>query len=257
MLEAVRLVQTNAEMPEGDDGQQSALVIGLGIGTTPSALIAHGINTTVVEIDPTVHDFATRYFRLPPNHTAVIDDAVVFVEQNKHQRAYDYIIHDVFTGGAEPIDLFTMEFMEGVKGMLTKDGVIAINYAGDLRLRSASLVVQTVLSVFPTCRLFREDVGSEDDTETDFTNLVMFCRKAAGPFSFRQPTSADFLGSQARQYHLLPQHEVEPDLLVNRYSQDVIRRENTQDLANAQMNSALGHWKVMRSVLPDAVWENW
>ncbi|KAL8780721.1 MAG: hypothetical protein Q9213_006334 [Squamulea squamosa] len=221
MLEAVRLVQTDPKMSEDGPRQQSALVM------------------------------------LPSNHTAVIDDAVVFVEQNRNQRAYRYIIHDVFTGGAEPIDLFTMEFMEGLKSMLTKDGVIAINYAGDLRLRFASLVVQTVLSVFPACRLFREDVGPKEDTDTDFTNLVMFCRRAGGSFSFRQPTYADFLGSQARQYHLLPQHEVNRDLLLNRHRQGVIRKNNTQDLAKAQMNSALGHWKVMRSVLPDAVWENW
>jgi len=34
---------------------------GLGIGTTPSALMSHGIETTIVEIDPVVHEFATKY----------------------------------------------------------------------------------------------------------------------------------------------------------------------------------------------------
>ena len=99
---------------------------GLGIGTTPSALIAHGIDTTVVEIDPVVHSFATQYFNLPSNHTSVVQDAVLFVDQNKKHRKYDYIIHDVFTGGAEPIDLFTTEFLEGVRDMMKPEGVIAI-----------------------------------------------------------------------------------------------------------------------------------
>ncbi|KAI4273911.1 MAG: hypothetical protein L6R38_006238, partial [Xanthoria sp. 2 TBL-2021] len=129
MLEAVRLVQSadgSGSKREVEEGQKSALVIGLGIGTTPSALIAHGIDTTIIEIDPTVHDFATRYFNLPSNHTPIIEDAVVFVDRTKHQRKYDYIIHDVFTGGAEPIDLFTLEFLTGLKDMLTADGVIAI-----------------------------------------------------------------------------------------------------------------------------------
>ncbi|KAL8958260.1 MAG: hypothetical protein Q9183_005873, partial [Haloplaca sp. 2 TL-2023] len=102
------------------------MISGLGIGTTPSALIAHGIDTTIVEIDPVVHSFATQYFGLPSNHTPVIQDAIAFVDQNQYTKKYTYIIHDVFTGGAEPIDLFTVEFLTGLKGMLHPYGVIAI-----------------------------------------------------------------------------------------------------------------------------------
>lgn len=39
---------------------------------------------------------------------------------------FDYIIHDVFTGGAEPIDLFTEEFLLSLNAMLKPSGVIAI-----------------------------------------------------------------------------------------------------------------------------------
>ncbi|KAI4088116.1 MAG: hypothetical protein LQ344_006296 [Seirophora lacunosa] len=99
---------------------------GLGIGTTPSALIAHGIDTTVVEIDPVVHDFATQHFDLPSNHTSIIQDAVPFVEQNEGVKKYDYIIHDVFTGGVEPMALFTLDFLRGLKNLLKSDGVVAI-----------------------------------------------------------------------------------------------------------------------------------
>ena len=103
---------------------------GLGIGTSPSALIAHGIATTIVEIDPVVHQYASQYFHLPQSHTPVIRDAVSFVEElqnSEHDRGkYDYIIHDVFTGGAEPIELFTKEFLEGLSYLLNPDGVIAI-----------------------------------------------------------------------------------------------------------------------------------
>lgn len=103
---------------------------GLGIGTTPSALIAHGINTTIVEIDPVVHKFATQYFDLSPKHISVIEDATIFVSKSEAAAAkrqlYDYIIHDVFTGGAEPTELFTAEFLQGLSNMLATDGVIAI-----------------------------------------------------------------------------------------------------------------------------------
>jgi spermidine synthase len=92
--------------------------------------VAHGINTTVVELDPVVYQFAAEYFSLPAPHKVVIEDATAFVEKSTaaggDHRKYDYIIHDVFTGGAEPIGLFTQEFLQGLKAMLTVDGVIAI-----------------------------------------------------------------------------------------------------------------------------------
>lgn len=103
---------------------------GLGVGTTPSALIAHGIETTTVEIDPVVHNFAALYFGLPKNHTSIIEDAITFVGRAQAAGprgfSYNYIIHDVFTGGAEPVNLFTQEFIQGLRDLLKPDGVIAI-----------------------------------------------------------------------------------------------------------------------------------
>ena len=90
--------------------------------------MAHGINTTIVEIDPVVHEYAVKHFSLSPKHTAVIDDAVSYadyVAKNTSQR-YDYVVHDVFTGGAEPVDLFTLEFMQNLYTVLKPEGVIAI-----------------------------------------------------------------------------------------------------------------------------------
>jgi len=90
----------------------------------------HGINTTVVEIDPVVHDYATKYFNLPANHTAVKADAIPWVvhkaSMSPDYYGYDYIIHDVFTGGAEPVDLFTFEFIGNLNKLLNPDGVIVI-----------------------------------------------------------------------------------------------------------------------------------
>jgi spermidine synthase len=81
-----------------------------------------------VELDPVVHHFAMKYFDLPGNHTIAIEDATGFVstESEDHPQAYDYIIHDVFTGGAEPTALFTLEFLQGLEKMLKDDGVVAI-----------------------------------------------------------------------------------------------------------------------------------
>ena len=87
----------------------------------------HGIDTTIVEIDPVVHDFATKYFSLPPDHTKVIEDAVAYASRTAASgQKFDYIVHDVFTGGAEPVDLFTLEFMTDLHTMLKPGGVIAL-----------------------------------------------------------------------------------------------------------------------------------
>jgi spermidine synthase len=104
------------------------LLSGLGIGTSPKSMIAQGINTTIVELDPAVHYFATKYFDLPSNHTAVIENAVPYVARTSRQRpgSFDYIVHDVFTGGAEPTPLFTLEFLQGLYDLLSERGSIAI-----------------------------------------------------------------------------------------------------------------------------------
>lgn len=88
----------------------------------------HGIDTTIVELDPVVHKFATQYFNLPSNHHAAIEDATHFVKkaQKVASPKYDYIVHDVFTGGAEPVELFTIEFLKDLSNLLKDDGVIAI-----------------------------------------------------------------------------------------------------------------------------------
>ena len=141
------------------------------------------------------------------------------------------------------------------------------NYAGDLLSPSAKLVVHTVISVFPSCRLFREGAGhgtsassSDKSTRKDFTNMVMFCRKREGPFTFRNPGEDDFLGSQARRYHLLPKHEIDVSYFdggVSSGGLDRLKRGQTQKLEAFQKESAVGHWRIMRTVLPDVIWENW
>ncbi|TVY46767.1 Polyamine aminopropyltransferase [Lachnellula occidentalis] len=259
MLEAVRLMEVPERVP---DSEATALVIGLGIGTTPGALMAHGIKTTIVEIDPVVHEYATKYFALPPDHIAVIADAVSYADTvARSGEQYDYVVHDVFTGGAEPVELFTVEFIQDLRSILKPSGVIAINYAGDLLLPSARIIVQTIRTIFPTCRVFRESEPSPEMIAADgrdFTNMVIFCTSAADAVTFRHPREADFLGSGARKMFLMPQHEVDERVFAEvKADGGILSRNDTERFKNWQQKSALGHWAVMRTVLPDMVWDNW
>ncbi|KAK3994620.1 S-adenosyl-L-methionine-dependent methyltransferase [Cladorrhinum sp. PSN332] len=263
MLEAVRLVETKRPIR---DLEAKALVIGLGIGTTPAALVAHGIDTTVVEIDPVVHKFASKYFQLPKNHTAVIEDAVSYTDRlaaDEEGQRYDYIIHDVFTGGAEPIPLFTLEFLQNLNALLKPNGVIAINYAGDLALPPPRIIVETIKAVFPTCRNFREHPRDEKvfkATGGDFTNMVIFCTKqTSGKLRFRSPTERDMLNSPSRQHFLVPQHEVrESDFVeASEEATGVLRKNETERLVKWHEMSATGHWGIMRTVLNGTIWEAW
>ncbi|PGH12304.1 hypothetical protein AJ79_04370 [Helicocarpus griseus UAMH5409] len=262
MLEAVRLINNDDGSARRGGPGTNALVIGLGIGTTPTALINHGIDTTVVELDPAVYRLAADYFSLPNNFTPVIQDAVSFVDEASKATAtpnFDYIVHDVFTGGVEPVNLFTVEFMTGLRSLLKEDGVIAINYAGDLSLPSAGLVVRTIKSVFPNCRIFREGEPDLDAKAGDFTNMVVFCKLNESPLNFRNPTKADFLSSMSRERWLLPKYEIDPSVFDKAVAveQDVLAAGQVGDIVRWHARSAAGHWSIMRTVLPNRFWENW
>jgi len=85
----------------------------------------HGINVSAVEIDPVVHQFAEKYFGMPElRGTVVHEDGRKFIERNTQK--WDYIIHDVFSGGLVPGHLFTLEMWESVKSKLEDGGVLVV-----------------------------------------------------------------------------------------------------------------------------------
>lgn len=102
----------------------------------------------------------------------------------------------------------------------------------------------------------------EDFTKNqrDFTNMVMFCTKdTSGEVKFRHPNNRDLLNSPSRQAFLYPQHEVKEEDFVKAEgeAEGVLRANATERLVKWHESSAMGHWGIMRTVLPDAVWEEW
>ena len=131
--EAVRQIDSTSR--GGDWFGSEALVIGLGTGISATALKKHGLETTIVEIDPVVYDAARTYFGLPdPGEGRVfIQDARKFVwnkkqrlETGKDSLKFDVVIHDVFSGGGVPGHLFTLEFWNDLKAVITEDGIVVV-----------------------------------------------------------------------------------------------------------------------------------
>lgn len=123
--------------------------------------------------------------------------------------------------------------------------------------------MQTIKSIFPTCRIFREVAplsSSASGADQDFTNVVVFCTKTSQPFEFRAPGEEDFLGSGARALYLRPRHEIEWSVFEGREGEvdlGILTKGQTQKLDRWQRQSAVGHWGIMRTVLPHIIWENW
>lgn len=96
--------------------------------------------------------------------------------------------------------------------------------------------------------------------------MVIFCKhpSSLSPLTFRQPILADFLESGARQQYLFPRPELEIPKEQFGLSEgggaergQVLRRGQTGQLERWHRRSAVGHWRIMRGVLPSVVWENW
>lgn len=81
--------------------------------------------------------------------------------------------------------------------------------------------------------------------------------------TFRKPVEADYLGSNARRMFLVPEHGIEEAYFREQEGEGddteggVLSKNDTTRLKKWQEKSAVGHWGVMRTVLPSEVWENW
>jgi hypothetical protein len=89
--------------------------------------------------------------------------------------------------------------------------------------------------------------------------MVIFCKKTESSLHFRQPVEADFLGSRSREAYLSPKIEIAPEVFAKAKGgkQHILAEGQLAELQKWQSQSAVGHWKIMRTVLPAAIWEDW
>lgn len=127
------------------------LIIGLGGGTMPSILqkILPAATLHTVEIDPSVVKVAGKFFGFSPGKggSVFVEDGRVFVKRAQKQGSkYDLVILDAFDHVYVPEHMLTREYLQEVKSLLDKDGVLAANTFSASKLYDAESA--TYASVF-------------------------------------------------------------------------------------------------------------
>jgi SAM-dependent methyltransferase len=133
----------------------SALLVGLGAGHLVNIYNRYGIVTDSIEIDPVIAMLAGQYFSFEESGDVMVGDARRRVQSL--DRRYDFIIHDSFTGGAEPIHLMTREVFRELKARLNPGGIMVLNMVGlneTGALQPMEAVAATLDSVFAHRRTF-------------------------------------------------------------------------------------------------------
>lgn len=155
------------------------------------------------------------------------------------------------------------------------------NFAGNLKSKSSQAILYTLELIFGPCRAFYDGSELQENAADVFHNWVspqvnsflplvdkpllqvLFCSTSSSPLTFRDAVASDYLGSTQRQSILstLAQREVDLVPIRESISEKDLPLFNLTDGKNAlgrwQAEEAVGHWKIMRQVLPDVFWETY
>ncbi|KAJ2312911.1 hypothetical protein IWW52_004724 [Coemansia sp. RSA 2704] len=237
------------------DGSERALQIGLGVGVSARLLHSQNVRVDVVEIDPAVHEAAVKFFKLPKKLNAVhIMDGRRFIDEAPAS-TYDYIIHDVFTGGSVPPSLFSQSAVSQLRRILSRDGVLAMNYVGvPSDRRTLSHVARTIGTAFPHVRCFVEATEDMDR----MANMMFFA--SAEPLAFDiTPDLLRLIGRDTIRARVLGEM-LRYELDISSFVADAELRPITDDwnpLSEWQVGTAIEHWHAMRRLLPTGFWLNY
>lgn len=267
LQEAVRLFDTTDRTVRS--GKENALFIGLGAGISATSFARQNIDVTVIEIDPAVYNASRQYFGLPDldSDRVFLEDARVVVTEKRRSTQqygysnadkYDYVVHDCFSGGGVPAHLFTLQFWEDLKAIMNPEGVVAVNVAGRVNSDPMKAILFTLQKSFGQCRVLHDLPDDQPDLVNKFANLVFFCSPSTKPLSFRTPTETDYAGSHLRTmiFDTLQKREVDMKLIRGdtKDGEKWVLNDTSNRLMDWQKSNALEHWRVMRSVFPEALW---
>jgi spermidine synthase len=171
---------------------KTAVMIGLGAGMVPTLLSerAPEIATTSIEIDPEVVETARRFFRFAPpaNGRVLVGDGRR--ELDRQVPGTDVVFVDAYFADSLPFHLVTKEFFELCHRKLSPDGVLAMNFGGNLTGRRNALfwaAVKTVRLVFPRIYIFSSELSS--GRETFASNAILVATRS--PDRLDKATIAD------------------------------------------------------------------
>jgi spermidine synthase len=139
---------------------KSALVICFGMGTSYRAAVSWGIDTTAVELVPSVprmfgfyHADADRYANATNGHI-VIDDGRRFLKRTAQN--FDVIIVDppppVYAAGSSL--LFSKEFYDAAKQHLNPGGILQMWYPDNPNTPTGQATMRSIWQSFPCVRGF-------------------------------------------------------------------------------------------------------
>ncbi|HEY1659399.1 MAG TPA: MFS transporter [Candidatus Sulfotelmatobacter sp.] len=142
-----------------DHPPQKALVICFGMGTTHRSMLSWGIDSTAVDLVPSVPEFFSYFHPDAPQLVAsprshiVIDDGRRFLERTSDQ--YDVIVIDppppIPAAGSSL--LYSREFYAAAKKRLRPDGILAQWYPGGDR-QTGTAITRALMQSFPYVRAF-------------------------------------------------------------------------------------------------------
>ncbi|PVU95420.1 hypothetical protein BB559_002745 [Furculomyces boomerangus] len=234
---------------------KSALHIGLGAGIAASSHHNHGINVDVVEYDPAIYVAALKYFNLPKKlHGVYLSDGLRFVLGSKPE-TYDYIVHDIFSGGSVPSHMFTNTFLKEAKRIMKPEGIFSMNYVGFAhKNRDMQLIKNTLEVVFKHVRIFLEPGEPTKEAQ----NIVFFASDYPIEFEFPESiTNPSELDTSIRTIVLKDMEKNEIKLPLEDSSTKEIITLGNGLLEDSKYEIAASHWRTMREIFPKEFWLNY
>ena len=135
------------------------------------------------------------------------------------------------------------------------------NMVGSLLDDSARAVIRTLYASFYNCRVFRDPFNYDRENPMNMVlNLesllmqVIFCSEFG--VDFRLAKEEDFHGSVLRGKTLTGFRDREL-YISNIEDPEFILTDANNKLEGWQIQGALEHWEVIRTVMPDEIWNNY